>query len=716
MKSEPPKDAASEAWHVVLAQLKAEISSVLFETWVADTQYLGSVDGVFTIGCRNRCTRDWLENHIQASVLGMLEKLSGCRMVVRFVVMDDQTGEAEPVDGEVQVEAVWDAVYEQVVQPEKVIALNAYFLRHLRELGPELSWMYVGFRQAAYSAGGRNGKRTARFTGRSIAALSGVPERTFWFRARLDETWECLEGLVIPVEEKPLWDEKSKTPKRLPRKYSVAMTLPLTPADARALMRWISVHIEEAGGPVGVLKLACETPLAELIPTASERIPDDKRMAVSRIVYDLFSDVIPELELKALAERLRAHLMPPGDLLMISLFFVEHVLPHLGAGPGWMLTILRDRCWVNPESGETRNRVTVKGGYAEVAGWLGLGRPLTVYEWLNGKHRKMLPARDENGEKAQKPNPKSGQFLNPGLRMYVREANRSKALAFGDGQRDFEVLLDEIPAEIVSAAIEGRPLFPSLDDPSLYANCSIGLTRIADDFYANCSIDFTRIAEHLYATCRVFKLLSSFKPALKTLLKPTIIDPGNYSESQSLSSAQRAVVVDKWNLNALLRANGVSKKKQNEMLGAAVSPSSFASWLIYGYTGPGASLTHIVGNAIKNSLANPEAGAGGFCDLLVDYGPGKLSGLLADSIRGVPVVDRNFLSAFGHLTVAKKQELLMRLGERLVDVVERVPVYEQKPLSETRSGVKATDLPRDSIALREMLASRAQNSKNKKES
>ena len=714
MKSEPLKDAASEVWQSVLAQLKAEISSVLFDTWVSDTQYLDSDSGVFTIGCRNRCTRDWLENHIQSSASTMLEKLLGRSVVVRFVVLDDQIREEESADGEVQIEAVWDAVYEQVVQPEKVIALNAYFLRHLGELGPELSWMYVGFRQAAYSAGGRNGKRTARFTGKSIAALSGVPERTFWFRAGLEETWKSLEGLVNPVDEKPLWDEKSKTPRRLPRKYSVAMTLPLTPADGRALMRWIAVHIENAGGPIGVLKQACEAPVGELIPAASESGQDDKPMAVSRIVHDLFADEIPEMELKALAEHLRIHLMPPGDLLMISLFFVEHVLPHLGAGPGWMLAILRDRCWVNPESGETRNRVLVKGGYAEIAGWMGLGRPLTVYEWLNGKHRKMLPARGENGEKAQKPNPKSGQYLNPGLRMYVREANRSRALAFSDGQRDFEVLLDEIPAEIVSAAIEGRLLFPSLDDPSLYANCSIGLTRIADDFYANCGIDFTRIAEHLYATCRVFKLLSSFKPALKTHLKPTLNDSGDYPKSYPPQSGQRAVVADMWNLSALLRANGVSQKKQKEMLSAAVGASSFASWLIYGYTGPGASLTYIVGNAIKNSLANPIAGAGGVCDLLVDYGPGKLTGMLTDSIRGVSVVDRNFLSAFGHLTIAKKQELLMRLGEKQVEVVERVPVYEQKHQSESSTDLKGTDLPRDSIKLRELLASRAQHSKNKK--
>jgi hypothetical protein len=43
--------------------------------------------------------------------------------------------------------------------------------------------MYIGFRQAAYSAGGRTGLKAARFSGKSIATLSGSAERTFWNRA-----------------------------------------------------------------------------------------------------------------------------------------------------------------------------------------------------------------------------------------------------------------------------------------------------------------------------------------------------------------------------------------------------------------------------------------------------------------------------------------------------------------------------------------------------
>jgi hypothetical protein len=151
-------------------------------------------------------------------------------------------------DETLQIEAVWESAYEQVVRPEKVIALNAYFIRHLRLLGPELGWMYIGFRQAAYSAGGRNGQRSARFTGKAIAALSGSTERTFWNRAARPETWQKLAGLVNLVDEKPLWDETSPTPKRLPRKYAVSMTLPLTrtltPCAAGCSVTWQTTKVQ----------------------------------------------------------------------------------------------------------------------------------------------------------------------------------------------------------------------------------------------------------------------------------------------------------------------------------------------------------------------------------------------------------------------------------------------------------------------------------------
>ena len=478
---------AEQAWQAVIGQLQMEMPRASFDTWVRDTHLLSYEDGVVIVGVRNIYTRDWLENRLESTVSRLLAGMLNRTVEVRFDVSDNENDaesldeEAEDDDSkdEIQVEAVWESSYEQIVRPEKAIALNAYFLRHLRELGPDLGWMYIGFRQAAYSAGGRSGLKAARFSGKSIATLSGSAERTFWNRAARPETWKRLTGLVTLIEEEPQWDKKkvargsSKFPKRLPRKFSVSMTLPLTAADTRSLTRWISDHIGAFGGPAGVLAAACETRLTELIPTSNQKTEDDTPLTVRRIVHDLFVDDLPTTELEAFAERLHLHLMPPSDLLMIKLFFVEHILPQLGEGQGWMLSILRDRCWVDMESGETRNQVTIKGGYAEIAGWLGFSRAKTVWEWLR----------------------------DPILQIYLRDQRGADRSESGENDkwntpRVFDVLLDEVPGEIVQMVLSGMDPashFSELSD----GDFSLGVSRfrVSGGAFGTRSVGVARFTE-----------------------------------------------------------------------------------------------------------------------------------------------------------------------------------------------------------------------------
>jgi len=83
-------------------------------------------------------------------------------------------------------------------------------------------------------------------------------------------------------------------------------------------------------------------------------------------------------------------------------------------------------------------------------------------------------------------------------------------------------------------------------------------------------------------------------------------------------------------------------------------------------------LTDLVGNAIRNVLES-NSGAGGICDTLAGYGPGKLTNLVAESLCSALITDRDFVSAFGSLTSARKQELLARLGGQAVEVQEQKP-------------------------------------------
>ena len=703
------------AWQTTLGQLQREMPRASFDTWVRDTRFIGLDEEIFTVGVRNDYARDWLDNRLQSTVDRMLAGMLNQSVGVHFVVDDrvgddvgDEDGESEdsgddvyeddqPKD-EVQIEAVWESSYEQIVRPEKAVALNAYFLRHLGELGPDLAWMYIGFRQAAYSAGGRTGLKAARFSGKSIATLSGSAERTFWNRAARPETWERLTGLVNLLDEEPQWDKNkvarggTKFPKRLPRKFSISMTLPLTAADTRSLTRWISDHIQSCGGPAGVLAAACETRLTELIPLSNQNSEDATPLTVRRIVHDLFADDLPITELDAFAERLHLHLMPPGDLLMITLFFVEHILPQLGEGQGWMLSILRDRCWVDLESGEKRVHVTVKGGYAEIADWLGLSRAKTVWEWLR----------------------------DPVLQIYLRDQRGIDRSEAGESNkwntpRIFEVLLDEVPGEIVQMVLSGKDPaahFSALSDGDFSLGVarfrvsggafgsmgvarftepgdttsndsvapggafgsigvarlavpggafgSMGVAHLAVPGGAFGSIAVARLAQFGGAIGRVFKLLNSLNQPLNTKTN----SPTSNSKIDGKNSPENSRgegVLSYWDLNSLMQINRVRIKSQQALIKCGASGQAFASWLIYAYTPAAAKLSDPIGNAVVRLGESPKTGAGGICDRLAELPPQKLKAALAQSLTGFPVDLSGFESALGRIPKDRKQELFERL-------------------------------------------------------
>ncbi len=577
---------AEQAWQSTLGQLQMEMPKASFDTWVRDTRVVSYEEGKFVIGVCNSYARDWLESRLASTAVRLLMGIMNRHVEMQFIVTgegdqadeQDETKEVleafvpdEPQTDELLVEARYDLVYDEIVVPERVTLVPRYFLRHLRLIGPDLGWLYLGFRQAAFNAGARSGKKSERFSGMSIAALSGIAVSTFWNKIREARTWEQLQGLVSTSTGTPEWNLESPTPRRLPRRYVVAMTLPLTAPDTHSLRTWLLSNVERLGGPENVIEAASEMPLEELLSPDALPHEGDAPETVPAILRSLFGELIPNGNLVALATRLHKHIMPDTNRLGVTHFFVENVLPYLGTGPGWMLTMLRDRCYTNRETGEVRDQVRIPGGYAEIAGWMGV-KPGTIKRWLYGKHsvsrgRSKLANKGGQQRGPGRQAAEIGKLTNPVLRIFLQEITNGKVADIWTSSRSFKVLLDEIPIEILEAAEDervGQALIRALtaeeddngvasilDAPDSRAVCSIGLARFTiparfavskgtisarfvvsestvstrfvvsessisarfvDDKRAVCSIVSARFVEDLCAVCRVFKSLKLLKP------------------------------------------------------------------------------------------------------------------------------------------------------------------------------------------------------------
>ena len=82
------------------------------------------------------------------------------------------------------------------------------------------------------------------------------------------------------------------------------------------------------------------------------------------------SDTIP----KKFADQFAQHVMPPRNLVFLTHYFVTRWLPKLGHGQGWFVVLIRDRCYLNPRTGEIRDTAVMDNGYLEIANCLGLKR------------------------------------------------------------------------------------------------------------------------------------------------------------------------------------------------------------------------------------------------------------------------------------------------------------------------------------------------------
>lgn len=415
------------------------------------------------------------------------------------------------------VHAEYESLYDQVVQPDHIIGVPRYFIRHIPFLGVDLAWMYLAFRQSAYMLGARGGHRAGRFSGRRIASWSGICPRTFWNRVAKPDTWHKLNGLVRPVQEDELDDGE-------PNQYAVSMTLPLTAQDAASLEIWLARFADQYGAE-RALFAAANTPIDELfsLSTGNGKQPE----TVFTLVKRLYGNLISKTKLEQMMTRLHRHIMSQNERLEITHFFVRNVLPHIGTGPGLMLILLRDRA-------RDEKQIHIDQGYAEIADWLGLNRPKTVWEWLNGFHTEKRSKKPRTNTENFRPGGRQrslpGTLRNPILPFYVSDRKGTKTdKGFETASRTFEVSPDDIPLEFMEVPF-GKDVDMGTLENWLLANSGSGsLAHFAHPVGALCTPLLAHFAVHIGALCTPLNtpLTSSSTSACAEVKKSADAEPGS---------------------------------------------------------------------------------------------------------------------------------------------------------------------------------------------
>jgi len=593
-----------QAWQSALGQLQMEMPKASFDTWVRDTRLVSYEDGQFTIGVRNAYACEWLESRLTSTVTHLLMGMMDREIEVAFIV--DALGNVEEDDDEPEPEAETETTdvevlhrlrYDEIVLPERVVAIPGYFSRLIPEIGARNAWLYVGWRQAAWDGKRQDsGSKTRRVPVREIIRFSGLSRRTFFRAVEEESTWEALSGLVERCNEEPRWARgKDHRAHRLPNHYTVHMTLPLSRADAKAVGDWLAARVKEGVPLLDAFKKANEIQdlVGELLPPLGEASKDTLH-TIPRTVMGIASELVgteeklpPELQ--EAAEDLHRKIISAFGVILLTHYFLEAVIPNAKLTPpqAWLVALLRDRCYINRDTGEIRDEALVRGGYAELAGWLGLNRPKTIWEWI----------RDEQGPMLA--------FL--------------KVLPSQEG--------DEPDSLRLRVRLE-EPIFAGAYD-------TISMAQMAPSKGANDTIKPGANGTHRMAE---MALLDGADGTLAWRewhgLKHLNTSP-NTSERITPTTPDDPVAAapSSWVLRTILIQSRVHPKVAKDLLAKNASVLAFVSWLLYACSPAGDGIQNPLAFALASLRETPDRGPGGAYDQLATLPPAELIRLVRWSVE-----------------------------------------------------------------------------------
>jgi hypothetical protein len=370
-----------------------------------EARFLAHYHGRTIAALPTEAARAQVSGHLEARLAGLLRELLGDPAVELELVVapgapdaaeaEDASPEIAPqprglseAEAEILVRPICTSLREVITRPRSVVIVSAYLLRWLPYLGVDRGWFLLAMRQAFYQAHGEkvqaeNCGQTFTVSRRQISRWSSLGDKKVWrYLKRLETGQAPGEFLGWFLQGQPC------EPGR-PRTYTFRADMPLTPGDAEALDGWLRAHgVQER--PLEALQLALAHQPGEILPHPAppparhhhDLPPDPKTVPEVALAAAGLPRGDPRyLPVKRLADDLREHLQSPSDNLLLTHYFLLEWVRKMGRVAAWIVTVLRDRGFIDHTRGIRRDRVRLEGGYGELSQMLALSER-QVESWL----------------------------------------------------------------------------------------------------------------------------------------------------------------------------------------------------------------------------------------------------------------------------------------------------------------------------------------------
>ena len=605
-------------WHSVEGYLQQQLPRADYETWVKAIRLLRWTETEVIIQCVNEYGQKWCTEHLTDMIQAHLLAQYQFRGMVRFIVGEISTVEEKRElisQSQNEMEAMnlevrYPSIYQQIIQPERVVRFPVYLFRWLPYVGAQTIFIVLALWQEYYlaqnQAVGNPGKQVSVRAER-VCQWAGISRAQYF---RILKTNNHLSWFMQKMDTRHEMDQQSGKIKKSANQYQL-YDLPLTPGDAEDLRNYlITNQIDQF--PEKVLQKTIQCPPKEILrypyrlPSEEFATQQPQYFTVQQIVQELIGKPLNK-KISALVNQLAMRLQTPDRFQMVSWYFLQHWLPTLGADAAMFILLLRNLSYFNEQMGEVRNELWIHGGYEEIANWLGIQNKRLVTYWFPAARTKKINTGTWSEKSKQEMNRREQlqekmaffiqrldyrisrqghyawkynvQRMDPLLPEHQRVEESIQILVSSIQSQhleiEFEGWLTSIPNDCFETHKNDRTIELRLSDA--LNDCSETLKPVLKD----CFETLENVSNDCFET--VLKILKSIKDTYKQKIPTSRED----AEIKTMDCDQGGWIKhgqSMWSLPDLLgRAN---QKNRTLLLKQEKSAIPFMAWIIYGFSKP----------------------------------------------------------------------------------------------------------------------------------